>query len=140
GVRECAGARETGPPPNGEQLGALARGQGGPGGWSAAAAPAAACAGCCARLEALPEDTLVSLLRSTADLARSRQPDTGDYTASEGSLSEPRADQPVPPELANHPRYRVCGVVGSGRIGAGRKAPHLLVGRTGALDVHHPAR
>src|SRR5215467_3925391 len=100
------------PHPNLTQLTAFDLGQLGPEEWSVVAAHVASCAECCARLEALPEDTLVSLLRSTADLPRSRQPDTSDYTASEGSLSELPADQPIPPELAKHPRYRVCGVIG----------------------------
>jgi uncharacterized protein (TIGR03067 family) len=53
------------------------------------------------------------------------------------ALTDTTAPAPtdVPPELANHPRYRILGLIGVGGMGAVFKAEHLLMHRVVALKM-----
>ncbi len=53
--------------------------------------------------------------------------------------SEPSDAAPIPPELRDHPKYRVIGLIGQGGMGAVYKAEHRLMERTVALKVVNPA-
>src|SRR5262245_12469883 len=65
----------------------------------------AACDVCCRRLEQLPEDTLVNRMRSVSSgVTPSHEGDTGEWS--------PRPPT-VPPELIDHPRYRVRELIGA---------------------------
>src|SRR5207248_2832648 len=44
----------------------------------------------------------------------------------------------LPPELANHPRFRVVGELGRGGMGVVYRAEHKLMGRAVALKVMSP--
>ena len=59
--------------------------------------------------------------------------DTGD------GAHAPVAPGAVPPELVDHPRYRVVALIGQGGMGAVYKAEHRLMERTVALKVITPA-
>ena len=54
---------------------------------------------------------------------------------------QPHDDRPklanydIPPELADHPRYRVLGLLGAGGMGAVYRAEHRLMERSVALKV-----
>ncbi len=75
----------------------------------------AECQSCCRALEEAPGDTFEGRLRQ----ARQGTP-------------------PLPPELAEHPRYRVLGLVGQGGMGAVYRAEHRHMERLLALKVVHP--
>ncbi|HZU35922.1 MAG TPA: protein kinase, partial [Gemmataceae bacterium] len=87
------------------------------------------CGACRRTVEAAADDTLIVLLRSAA-------------TDSEGVPpidAEDTTNPPLPPALMQHSRYRVQESLGAGGMGTVYKAEHLLMGRTVALKVIHPA-
>jgi hypothetical protein len=77
----------------------------------------AGCETCCELLESAPADAFLDRLRSA---------DTLDNAPT------------VPPELVDHPRYEVLGLIGQGGMGAVYKAVHRRMQRLVALKVIHP--
>lgn len=87
----------------------------------------AACESCCRALEDPPVDSFVAGLQVAAQGATLNGHNTPTFV------------QDIPPELANHPRYRVSGLIGQGGMGAVYKAVHVRLQRTVALKVINPA-
>src|SRR5262249_58471881 len=93
------------PHPRLSELAAFERGELAPGERAVVESHVSRCAECRARLTALAEATRASHLGSSADLADTGPPDADGATSfAVPSFSD--ADPSVPPELANHPRYR----------------------------------
>jgi hypothetical protein len=93
----------------------------------------AACPHCCELVERAPGDSFLNRLRA-ADSAAAAAP--GRSTDAPGVKLA--AAPPIPPELIDHPRYRVLGLVGEGGMGAVYRAEHRHMGRQVALKVIHP--
>src|SRR5262245_21211125 len=85
------------------------------------------CADCCEVLANLPEDTLVARLRD----------DGGSATFA--AVGSPVRIHPetveIPPELVDHPRYRVLGCLGLGGMGAAFLAEHRRMDRPVVLKI-----
>jgi hypothetical protein len=88
----------------------------------------ARCPECGRRMDALPEDPFVALVRAAAVKAGADRP-TPDMRAA------PPSDLPAP--LAAHPRYRILEALGAGGMGTVYKAVHRLMDRVVALKVLH---
>jgi WD40 repeat protein/tRNA A-37 threonylcarbamoyl transferase component Bud32 len=118
------------PHPSADQLRAFAQGLLAPDLVAEVEGHVAGCDSCCRLLEETPADSFVSRLRAAEPAG---QGTTADATAA--TLVEPA---PVPPELADHPRYRVLGLIGQGGMGAVYKARHTRMERLVALKVINP--
>jgi len=107
------------------------------------------CPECCEKLKAVGNDTLVDLLRRptesivapAADSALtippqggSVHPDMADRMAPTSSAAAD-AEPEIPPELRDHPRYRVLSAIGHGGMGSVFRAEHQLMERAVALKV-----
>jgi eukaryotic-like serine/threonine-protein kinase len=86
------------------------------------------CDQCAQALSAAPDDTLVRLAREAA---------TQSFKIGD-TVREP-VEPTVPAELADHPRYKIVGMLGTGGMGSVYKAEHRLMERIVAVKVISPA-
>ncbi len=102
----------------------------------------AECAECRTVVEALPADTLLSLLKAppepVAQAASLCNDDAATATIPPNASGTAPFDVSLPPELANHPRYNVLVLLGKGGMGSVYKAEHRLMEREVALKVMNP--
>jgi hypothetical protein len=103
----------------------------------------AACPACCETLRTVPDDNLVRELKAItsaremqADTLVAERPSTPGPAAASGATHS--GADPLPPELASHPRYRVLRPLGRGGMGMVYLAEHRLMERPVALKVIHP--
>jgi serine/threonine-protein kinase len=117
--------------PSADELAAFAQGRLGPEAMHSVERHVATCDSCCEQLAAVPDDTLIHLAREAAT--------HGVRSADTQATARPKADpRAIPPELADHPRYQVLGLIGLGGMGAVYKAQHRLMERLVALKVISP--
>ncbi|MFO0968343.1 MAG: family 16 glycoside hydrolase [Gemmataceae bacterium] len=91
------------------------------------------CPTCRAYLDSLPGDSFINLVRSANPAAAALSTPAARTRTHTGDPAPLGAE--VPPELIDHPRYRILGLIGVGGMGAVFKAEHLLMKRAVALKV-----
>jgi serine/threonine protein kinase len=114
--------------PGRKQLAAFLWGQLGEAEQSAIAAHVQSCDACCQVLREIPDD---------AFLARLRDVNTPAGSSTDKIAAIPPHERPLPPELAEHPRYAVGRFLGAGGMGLVYQAEHRLMGRPVAIKVIH---
>jgi serine/threonine protein kinase len=114
--------------PGPAELAAFARGRLAPAARAEVARHVASCDACCRAVSDLPENTLIARVR--AALASLGGPPT-----EAPPPPQPRDVADLPPELRNHPRYRIVKCLGAGGMGVVYQAEHRLMQRVVALKV-----
>jgi len=119
-----------------EELAAFGHGRLQPDEQARVARHVAECETCCQALRDMPDDTLVERLRrgeSARDTSRAQADlSTCAFRPSAADGSDSHAP---PPELLDHPRYRIVKLHGAGGMGVVYQAEHKLMERQVALKV-----
>lgn len=92
----------------------------------------AECESCCRVLSAIPDDTLMQRLRSNDTLFATSDTDAQPPPK---KAAQPAREQEIPPELVDHPRYRIIKLLGAGGMGLVYQAEHRMMERPVALKV-----
>jgi serine/threonine protein kinase len=121
--------------PNSEQLAAFASGQAPEETATQISLHLAECETCRTVVDALPQDTLLSLIRQPASGGLREENETAAANTSRPGVA---GNVEIPPQLADHPRYRVLKLVGAGGMGAVYKAEHRRMERHVALKTINP--
>src|SRR5207245_1272919 len=98
----------------------------------------AACSTCQAALEHTPADSLVGLLRGATPAVSSPHaatPPAGSLGTAGGAPPAPFDPAELPPELRDHPRYRVLRPLGQGGMGVVYRAEHRMMERPVVIKV-----
>lgn len=93
-----------------------------------------ACDACCQWLADVPSDSFVDRLRDADSAERQSMARSSDNPSDPVIVN----GAVVPAELANHPRYRIVGLIGQGGMGAVYQAEHRTMDRPVALKVIRP--
>jgi tRNA A-37 threonylcarbamoyl transferase component Bud32 len=99
------------------------------------------CVDCCAVLERLPQDSFAALMQPSSTIAGDRNATPcADASPPTLALTSEAVCAPcaTPPELCDHPRYRVLAPLGAGGMGTVFKAEHRRMERLVALKVINP--
>jgi serine/threonine protein kinase/HEAT repeat protein len=119
------------PHPSAEELHAYGEGRLAPEAVGAVERHIAQCDSCCRLLASASADSFLGRLR------KARRPLLGIKAVA--APSRPAVVPGIPPELIDHPRYRVLGLIGQGGMGAVYRAEHRRMERPVALKVINPA-
>ncbi len=90
------------------------------------------CDSCCDVLRSIPHDAIVHRLRSAESSALPGETRTARSSADQWKDVEWTG---IPPQLVDHPRYRIIDEIGKGGMGIVYRAEHRLMERTVALKV-----
>jgi hypothetical protein len=96
------------------------------------------CEACRTVIDMVPDDTLLSLLRQQQESAALQADSPSEAPAPTGSSPAAPSAGELPPELAEHSRYHVLELLGTGGMGSVYQAEHRLMERHVALKVINP--
>lgn len=89
------------------------------------------CAECCEILRSLPDETLIKHMRVSDTLSLEGGTDGVAVAANTGDEQSPK----LPPELTNHPKFRIVRQLGAGGMGVVYEAVHRVMERPVALKI-----
>src|SRR5262249_13941985 len=126
--------------PSGQELAAFGLGKLAEPDAAAVAAHLEVCSGCRQAVAGLPADSFLGKVRATRPgVSDTRLPPAAPARPAVPSTPPQNPLPNLPPELANHPKFRIVRELGRGGMGIVYEAVQTLMDRTVALKVINPS-